>query len=54
MYEKHLPLFTYFEVFLVAFEEAFGEYDIVWATTTKICALAQGSHVGLIYAFDIM
>jgi len=37
---------------LVAFDEAFGEYEKMQGVTTKICALQQGSHVALVYEYD--
>lgn len=52
LFEKQSPILNSFDVFLVAFEEAFGEHDKIRSATTKIRVLRQGMRSASVYASD--
>jgi hypothetical protein len=52
LFERRAHLLNNFEVFLVAFVEAFEDHDKARSTTTKICVLRQGSRPTSVYALD--
>nr|PNR52172.1 hypothetical protein PHYPA_008546 [Physcomitrium patens] len=52
LFEKRSSILNNFETFLEAFAEAFGEYDKVRWTTTKIWSLLQGMRSTSVYASD--
>ena len=52
MFEKNVAILSNFEAFLVAFSEAFGEYDKICSATTKIRTLHQGTQSASNYASE--
>jgi hypothetical protein len=52
LFERRAPLLNNFEAFLVAFVEAFKDYDKAHSATTKIHILRQGSRLESVYASD--
>jgi hypothetical protein len=52
LFERRAPGLNNFEAFLVAFAEAFEDYDKTRSAITKIRVLRQGSCLAPIYALD--